>query len=679
MQSLWNRASQAHRCGCRACSTAVNALGKRATTAAGRRKATFAEVFTACYSSVFASAAIIDAVRKDERRKDLDQQLDEARQELADLKEHGKSLRSRSTTEADGLSAKQMDILWKAMKQVYNERPYLKDIRLATAASPARPIDSIRRNYYNSPTETELRKGRKIDWAALEQAILDESNMYAAPGTRTETQLRHETTRFLSMIEQLLKRANRMERTKKWSPGHQEAWKLLKTNPSNFTFRSINPESAKEATQALNESLRDILASPLPPKEKIGRICYNMMVSPHVPDVHTYNTLIAGFDKRGYFELSDAVIYSFFHGRYIRPTESTFIAILNHNKALDQPAPFLLNIARITGLDSERGAKIRKRHEESMQRDFEKAWASKNRHSKTQTGDYIMEHMPLNRALVEEMLNGLLRFKLFEQAAVLFVGCLKGGVMLGGKVVRQVLDECIAALDWSASVQLLRGMSEFGQQFREMVLDGGEDGAYMINRVHVLLDLCGIDTREQGALSLAAQRVRVSPKLLSSFLDSLDGMSIVMEPPSGVHTYEANKSRMLQLESIRKEYIKVRRATVSIESKLLNADHEQEFREDCALHVAESALGQAEMLSAEFAKLTTTLMAPQPIVEEILEEEEEVPSTPSRTVERAFVPDSQRIAVAQIAGLDRGLAMHWSRQIAPRPQLMAQSLGFSSV
>ncbi|OAQ96221.1 hypothetical protein LLEC1_01478 [Akanthomyces lecanii] len=670
MQSLWNRASKAHRCGCRACSTAVNALGRRRTAAAGRRKATFAEIFTACYSSMFASAAIIDSMRKDERRKELDKQLEVAKQELSALKEQGKLLPSLEGTNPDGLTPKQMDVLWKAMKQIYNERPYRKNIRYPATVTASSVTDCLLKEYYDCPSETRLRRGRHIDYAALERAILTESEQSTAYGARTETHLRHETSRFLSLVNALLKEADRMDRTNKKSRSFKQARDLLCNNHVGYTFRSLDPEAARNMTRKLNESLRKILATPMSLKEKLGRLCYNLMVASHVPDIHTYNTLIAGFDQYGLSALSDHVIYSFFYGRYIQPTESTFVAILNHNKLTNRPGQFLLNVARITGLDDKTGAKVRRRHQDSMQRNAEKVWAITNRTSKTKTGEYIMEHMPLSTELVEEMMRGLLRFKLFEQAAILFVGCLKSGVALGTKMIRQLLDECISALDWSASVQLLRGMSEFGQQWRELMLESAENGLYLVNRVHVLLDVCGIRARGQSPAS-AAKRLQISEDGFCSLMSTLDSTGIFLEPSGFVYKYDLSKSRLLQLESIWKEYVKVRKITASIESKLLNADHAQEFREDCAIHIGESALERAEKLSREFVKL-------MPVREQPIEQHEGV-KQPAKSIEKSKVFHGHKIATAQVVGLDRELAMQWRGQLILRPQPMAQNVGFGSM
>ncbi|ATY59511.1 hypothetical protein A9K55_002515 [Cordyceps militaris] len=618
---------------------------------------------------MFASAAIIDSIRKDERRKELDKQLEEAKQELAELKEQGKLLPSLHGTNPAGFTPKQMDILWKAMKQIYNERPYRKNVHFPATVAASSVTDCLRKEYYDCPSQSMLQKGQCIDYTALELAISNESEHCSAPGARTETHLRHETSRFLRLVNALLEEADRMDRTNKESRSFTQATELLRSNHAGYTFRSLDPEGARNMTQKLNESLRKILAASMPPKEKIGRICYNMMISSHVPDIHTYNTLISGFDQHGLSALSDHVIYSFFYGRYIRPTQSTFVAILNHNKLMNTPGPFLLNVARITGLDAKAGAKMRRRHQDSLQRNFEQAWAMTNRASKTQTGEFIMEHLPLNQEVVEEMMRGLLRFRLLEQAALLFVGCLKSGVAIGSKVIRQLLDECVSALDWSASVQLIRGMSSYGQQWRFIMVESYEDGLHLVNRVHQLLDLCGIGPRGRE-LSLSARRLRISEDGLSGLINTLNSTGILLEAKSFLHNFDSSKSRMLQLESLWKEYVKVRKVTASIESKLLNADHSQEFREDCAIHIGSQALQRSEQLSQEFRKLMPSREQPT--------EEKATVKRPVQTAEKPRICFSQRIAAAQGVAFDGELPMHWNRQLVARPHPMTEHVGLGT-
>src|SRR5690349_21076475 len=113
MQTLLSRAGKAPRSGCKTCSNAIDTLGRRATSV--RRKPTFTELFTACYSSVFATAAVVDAVRKDDRRKELDRQIEEVRKELADLQDYRSPTSSDADSKTPELSLRQMDILWRSL------------------------------------------------------------------------------------------------------------------------------------------------------------------------------------------------------------------------------------------------------------------------------------------------------------------------------------------------------------------------------------------------------------------------------------------------------------------------------------------------------------------------------------------------------------------------------------
>ncbi|KAJ8107646.1 hypothetical protein ONZ43_g6671 [Nemania bipapillata] len=87
MQTLWSRAVQAQSsCRCRICLTPTNALIRRSASAAPlRRKVTVADIFTACYTTILGTAALIDARRKNERRQALDGELDRARASLKQL------------------------------------------------------------------------------------------------------------------------------------------------------------------------------------------------------------------------------------------------------------------------------------------------------------------------------------------------------------------------------------------------------------------------------------------------------------------------------------------------------------------------------------------------------------------------------------------------------------------
>src|SRR5262245_54084577 len=81
MRAVWSRIGQLQACPCRTC------LRPPAPAYPGRRRVRASEVFTACYTGIMASAAVLDAGRKDARRSELDRQIDDAKRSLSDLME----------------------------------------------------------------------------------------------------------------------------------------------------------------------------------------------------------------------------------------------------------------------------------------------------------------------------------------------------------------------------------------------------------------------------------------------------------------------------------------------------------------------------------------------------------------------------------------------------------------
>lgn len=154
MQALWSRTGLSHRCACRACEQVLGA-GRRATTKASRRKATFAEAFTALYSSVLATAAVVDAVRKEDRKVKVDAELEEVRNELSELRAKralrelqsgipDQRLQGDEITPSD-LSDLQNRALWEQWRQIYDGEGFLKDVFKASGTTEA--TISLNRNH----------------------------------------------------------------------------------------------------------------------------------------------------------------------------------------------------------------------------------------------------------------------------------------------------------------------------------------------------------------------------------------------------------------------------------------------------------------------------------------------------------------------------------------------------
>src|SRR5687767_886817 len=137
MQALWSRTGLSHRCACRACEQVLGA-GRRATTKASRRKATFAEAFTALYSSFLATAAVVEAVRKEDRKAKVDAELEAVRNELSELRAK-RALRELQAGIADqrlpgddiplsDLTDLQNRALWEQWRQIYDSEGFLDNV-----------------------------------------------------------------------------------------------------------------------------------------------------------------------------------------------------------------------------------------------------------------------------------------------------------------------------------------------------------------------------------------------------------------------------------------------------------------------------------------------------------------------------------------------------------------------
>ncbi|KAH7153197.1 hypothetical protein EDB81DRAFT_449648 [Dactylonectria macrodidyma] len=613
MQSLWSRAGQAHRGGCRVCDSAIAALGRRVTTAATRpRKPTFAEVFTACYSTMFASAAVVDAIRKEDRRQDLDRQLEDARRELAEAQMmrvmETKRISASLDVEQPELTDHQMEELWASLKDIYTNRPFMKDVLQPIALSESELLARLHEEHYHKPSRALMRSLRRTDYTTLELAIIAEETdpNIERRSPKTEGQLQQDSRTVVKLVSRLCKRVQSMDPSLP-SPSYDEARTLASMWTQTFTYPSMDPQLAERSRVLLNKQLRDIINSPkLGLKEIVGRVCYNILVAPHPPDMHTYNTLIVAFDKRKYYKLAEDVAHSFFFKRRLLPTPSTFVALANHYRLSNQHWKFLRTIACITGLDTLSGCKLGRRRVKEVDelRAGKEWWIGKGM---TRTDGWVYKNLPLDRPLLEALIKGLLHISLFEQAATLFVSCMNANVSLDRKIFKQLLDECILALDWGAAVYLVRGFTNCEDSVSLVTGTGrSSEDAYIVNRLRVMVDICGLTKFGAAVSESALSNLGISSTRFGQFLEALaraDGTSeLDMNSSNDTLTLPESATKLLQFESIWRELEHVQRAIQGIETKLLYNDFPLEFRISMAWHIVEFATQTSLQLNNECGK-----------------------------------------------------------------------------
>lgn len=574
---------------------------------------------------MFATAAVVDAVKKEDRRQELDRQLDETRRELAELQMlrtlETKRITADIVVENGDVSSSQMDTLWKALKDIYTNRPFMKEIDKPVTIRVSKFLNRLQADHYQCPDEATMLALRQTDYERLEQAIKDEEIDQSLPHRTALNQkhLHNESRTIAHLATQLLDRAATHDNSIASSPSFYEARDMAFEGVS-YTFDSIDPARARRNRITLNRRLREVVDSRnLRLKEKVGRVCYNLLVSAYPADMHTYNTLIVAFDKHGYKFMSEALVNSFFYYRRLQPTPSTFVAILNHYKNSENHGRFIRTLACITGLDTETGAKLGRRHIS----DEIPAKAQKKRgKTSTQTGEWFWEHAPLDKPLIEAIIGGLVHFRLFDQAALFFVSCMKANVVLGTNTIKQLFDECILALDWRAAVRLIQGFTNCPNTWQSMLLNRDENTTYLISRLHVLLDLVGLGTAGGQVSKSALDNLSISTQEFRRFLDALakvDSTSQLQLQSSTAQLVHSSKSRLLQIEALWKELAFVRNTTRSIESKLLYPDFRPRFRRSMALHIGNAAAEQTSKLNEEAIGVLSQLSLSRRVLQAVLQ------------------------------------------------------------
>ncbi|PFH55815.1 hypothetical protein XA68_17569 [Ophiocordyceps unilateralis] len=615
-------------CSCRACNIALRGAGRRATTAVWRRKPSLAEILTACYSTVVTSAVLANALRKDRRRDELDEQLDSARHALSELRNAGNQ-ETEETQEHDvqsldvnmpDISIDQMIPLWASLKRIWLSRPYMKELHVPATASASELVQGLKRRLYHCPAEKSTHITRQTDYETFHRFSLAEELDTSVIGreVKTDRHLNLESRAVEHVVCQLLHRASRIQTYIRpgQNPSFYEAKELVLRSGMDYTYPIIDRDRWRQNKTILNKCLRDIIAMRnISLREKIGRVCYDLIVSAYAPDIHNYNTLIVAFDRAGLFTFSEVLINSFFYERLLQPTALTYVAILNHYKVVGNHGRFLMAIARIAGCDSQVGGKVARRHIEDCTTDgIPNAWAA-DTDLRTQNEEWVFEHVPLNRAIVAEMITGLIHFQMFHQAVYLFFACVELEIFLSTAVVKRLLDGCLAALDWRGALEVVYGLTTYNRSWKAFLLTGDvATDWYLINRIYTLLDLCGLRHGPRKVSEEYLDELGIPPERLAGLLTDLELHEQWLYRPcfpanaKGEPSVVGAQSRLMQLESIWKDYVCVRNTTKSIESKLLYPDFSLEFRISMAHHIGGAALDDASQLVVEVEDMLSSIV-----------------------------------------------------------------------
>jgi len=493
MQAIWSRAAQAHACGCRACLHATNAGVRRATTKAPRRKVSVADVFTACYTTIMAVAAVADASHKDERRRKLDRRLENAKSDLARVMRMAPELEqsARNASTSTPRSPTPSSGLVEALASIC-----VSDGRLRRQVE-----DAARRDRRRDRMHLEFGVRRRPYHDAVLGSLGRVGEAVAAEELRTQTrrrepasieQLSRNSGMMDGLVDDLMSRAyvrdfpDDLEARRRWVQSLDGAWTALRLLRSegypSYKPPSTDPAWTAEVRRELNEGIRALFlrweerreartARSLEAKVHVwvAKICHNLLVAAVPPGIQTYNELILGFTRLGEHDLAQVVVKSFLDYSQMLPTQQTLVCLLHHYRAVGNIFGFYGMIRRFVGADK-RGIKLRRAPVKAVAEDpFLFRWARAS--DIAITDNLVVERARIDDDVFDALVKGLLSFGQVTHAAIVFASNFRSGV--GMPVLMDLVERILGSLDVTAAHILLRRFVENVDLVRPLILRPG--------------------------------------------------------------------------------------------------------------------------------------------------------------------------------------------------------------
>jgi hypothetical protein len=579
MQALWSRTGLSHRCACRACEQVLGA-GRRATTKASRRKATFAEAFTALYSSFLATAAVVEAVRKEDRKAKVDAELEAVRNELSELRAK-RALRELQAGIADqrlpgddiplsDLTDLQNRALWEQWRQIYDSEGFLDNVwrangtaeeTLSSNQNHVKPFGGVRLEATTILRAECTRIMRHIQAEEVDVRI-DQKPL------TTLDDFENAASRLRSYIKGMLVMADRLHEERKmprsshghysknhdqyrrqpwlvgdrrqrkhiksrWPPAHgaaepvvtalSQAWQAFDAPVPEYWFQKHPLQ--RENTIRLNDEIRELFRDDeLPLDELLGHISLRILKSPSLPDVHTHNLLLAGFTRRRWFNLASQAYELFFSDTNTLYSTPASLALSVTKPAMFwDVAGFKRAAGAIIGRDPTVGAKIARWPLAEVTRDgFVLSWAT-DYARRGVAGHWINAYAPMDLALREALISSLLHLRQHIDAASFFLACLQTGASVAAGVVFELFNAIAKTPDARSAVRLVRGLAVRSKKFGELLRSLPKDIRLCVcRRLDYLLHIINLRQLDTEYADDAILDLGMCRRQLANLLDVLE-------------------------------------------------------------------------------------------------------------------------------------------------------------
>jgi hypothetical protein len=439
MQVLWSRAAKARSAQCGPYLHATTTLSGRGTRAVARRRVKASDVFTACYTAMFATVAVVDMKNKEARRQQWDKAIEEVRagKDLAEIQqpEEVEALSSRKEMPTPTLTAQKIVV----------RVPGSGFENYAQAFEAGMPISSIwdsrgwRTAAHDEKTQlgAELREINDYILEALDSPIsesedphrvTEEADSVKSPVSQvsvvpprepqTDQHLNRLQAAIGKLVVQLLVKAGLLS-----LPGELQALAgtdssdpelrkkvkdIFRNDMAQSMYLPVHHPNAKDEHVELNRSIAAIFTKNQPhdvPKI-VSKICYNLLTTRSPPSIDTYNLMIKQFNRLDCHRLTGIVVDSLLNDTLFRPNEDSCSAILDHYVAAKKKNAFLAFDLKMRG--DLQGLKIKSRRKAALCLTSCQDWALNN--AVVHRNGFLVQKASRDSQVFESLIRGYVAF-----------------------------------------------------------------------------------------------------------------------------------------------------------------------------------------------------------------------------------------------------------------------------
>ncbi|KAI1410049.1 hypothetical protein F5Y13DRAFT_168888 [Hypoxylon sp. FL1857] len=320
----------------------------------------------------------------------------------------------------------------------------------------------------------------QLEWVQVEAAIAAEEGDpdYQLREPRSSRQLQRTTTTVLDLVNQLIWRSQTGESVRsqdnvemsgdRISTGDivlAELQDLLPSHYPSYHHPLEDPVYTTRSRSLLGESIRRIFNQAASSKEIVAKICYNIITSGAPPSIHTYNTLIAGFNRIRRPDLAQIVIDSYIHNTPWPATQQTMVCLLNHYRGANHVEGLRDTILRMRGVRST-GLHFRVINKNAIYTHDWLAWAMENCALRKHT---YVERARRGDDVFNSIIKGWLYCGELDNASRAFVACLRNGCSVPIQTLQELFAACLTAVHCTAARRLIRGFVKNIRNFAALV------------------------------------------------------------------------------------------------------------------------------------------------------------------------------------------------------------------